>query len=332
MAVTQIATLVQFTTSSVNAVADLNANLASIRNQFNALVTANNTLISGLTIPSPTLTGAVTFSGAVTGITTLNTTGVVTVGQINPVNLGTFKILGGSTGLTIRNNADSADNIITTDAGNVTIRGTLAIAGALSGVTTLALSGAQSGGTTLSLAGPITLTAAASRIVPGATSFSLRDTGNANDNFIVTDAGNATLRGSLTFAAATSQIVPGATSLSLRNNANGADNFILTDAGNATLRGNLTFASATTKIAAPSAGDVQFRSAGDTFAVLRIQDTGAVTLGGGQLNLAAATTSIASLLMPSGTAPTSPADGQMWYDGTNLKFRNGGTTRTVTWV
>lgn len=51
-----------------------------------------------------------------------------------------------------------------------------------------------------------------------------------------------------------------------------------------------------------------------------------------RVSLAASTTSYASLVIPSGTAPTSPASGDMWYDGTNLKFRDGGTTRTITWT
>lgn len=36
------------------------------------------------------------------------------------------------------------------------------------------------------------------------------------------------------------------------------------------------------------------------------------------------------ILSSSGTAPTSPVDGDMWYDGTNVKFRVGGTTKTFT--
>lgn len=40
----------------------------------------------------------------------------------------------------------------------------------------------------------------------------------------------------------------------------------------------------------------------------------------------------ASIIIPSGSAPSAPTDGDFWYDGTNLKFRNGATTRTITWV
>lgn len=58
----------------------------------------------------------------------------------------------------------------------------------------LTIAGALTGLTTLSLAGPITLTTAASKIIPGATSLSLRNTGDSADNFIITDAGAATMR------------------------------------------------------------------------------------------------------------------------------------------
>jgi hypothetical protein len=42
-----------------------------------------------------------------------------------------------------------------------------------------------------------------------------------------------------------------------------------------------------------------------------------------QIALAASTTTAASLNIPSGTAPTSPSDGDAWYDGTHLYFRIG---------
>jgi hypothetical protein len=48
------------------------------------------------------------------------------------------------------------------------------------------------------------------------------------------------------------------------------------------------------------------------------------------LAIQASSTSASSLRILSGTAPTSPVDGDMWYDGTNVKFRVGGTTKTFT--
>jgi hypothetical protein len=51
---------------------------------------------------------------------------------------------------------------------------------------------------------------------------------------------------------------------------------------------------------------------------------------GAILNTAASTTAMASLNIPSGTAPTSPTNGDIWSDGSDLKVRLGGTTYTLT--
>jgi hypothetical protein len=44
----------------------------------------------------------------------------------------------------------------------------------------------------------------------------------------------------------------------------------------------------------------------------------------------ASTTSSAGFRLTAGVAPTSPINGEMWQDGTNLKIRIGGVTKTVT--
>lgn len=64
---------------------------------------------------------------------------------------------------------------------------------------------------------------------------------------------------------------------------------------------------------------------------LSLDNTGILTAANTVI-LAAATTARPSLRIPSGTAPTSPTSGDLWYDGTNLKFRDGATTRTITWT
>jgi hypothetical protein len=46
--------------------------------------------------------------------------------------------------------------------------------------------------------------------------------------------------------------------------------------------------------------------------------------------LAPSTTASATLRVPSGTAPTSPVNGDIWFDGTNLFMRIGGLTKTFT--
>jgi hypothetical protein len=52
----------------------------------------------------------------------------------------------------------------------------------------------------------------------------------------------------------------------------------------------------------------------------------------GEIMVDAATTARASLNIASGVAPTSPVDGDIWFDGTNLRMRIGGVTRTFTLI
>jgi hypothetical protein len=58
-------------------------------------------------------------------------------------------------------------------------------------------------------------------------------------------------------------------------------------------------------------------------------DWRAIEVSSGITILGAATTAKASLRIPSGTAPTSPTNGDIWFDGTDLKMRIGGVTRTI---
>lgn len=52
----------------------------------------------------------------------------------------------------------------------------------------------------------------------------------------------------------------------------------------------------------------------------------------GKFILNATTTNGASLNIPSGTAPTSPVNGDVWQDGTNIKMQIGGLTKTFTLI
>jgi len=61
-------------------------------------------------------------------------------------------------------------------------------------------------------------------------------------------------------------------------------------------------------------------------------DWRAIEVGSGITILGASTTAKASLRIPSGTAPTTPADGDIWFDGTDLKMRIGGVTKTFTLI
>jgi hypothetical protein len=57
-----------------------------------------------------------------------------------------------------------------------------------------------------------------------------------------------------------------------------------------------------------------------------------LTGGGDFLNIAASTTAKAQINLAAGTAPTTPANGDIWFDGTDLKMRVGGVTKTFTLV
>lgn len=75
-------------------------------------------------------------------------------------------------------------------------------------------------------------------------------------------------------------------------------------------------------------------STGQTIA-FQIQGTTVISIvSTGALNVAAASTSRPSINIPTsgGVAPASPVDGDFYYNGTNLIFRNGATSRTITWV
>lgn len=59
---------------------------------------------------------------------------------------------------------------------------------------------------------------------------------------------------------------------------------------------------------------------------------GSATTTGTRLFIEASTTALSHIRMYQGVAPSSPADGDLWYNGTNLKFQNGATLRTISWV
>jgi len=90
-------------------------------------------------------------------------------------SLAVSQIVPGVTSLSLRNNADDADNLFVTDAGVVTVRAGLAVT-----------------------AGDLTFGATASQIVPGATSIALRNNANDADNLSILDNGNTDVRGTLT--------------------------------------------------------------------------------------------------------------------------------------
>lgn len=146
-----------------------------------------------------------------------------------------------------------------TVTGTLTVAGTTTLAGVNTGSLAATANSSIAGDLTVLSPGRLLFTAAASKIVPGATSLSHRNNADSADNLLITDAGNATLRASLTVGnnltangsvltisgaassilmqgAGTADIVGGTTGLTIANNANNANNLQLTDAGIATFR------------------------------------------------------------------------------------------------
>lgn len=114
-----------------------------------------------------------------------------------------------------------------------------------------------------------------------------------------------TVTGPLSMATAAATIVGGATALSLMAHDGTTSNVTILDNGDITLRGNLNSAKSVTGAdLAANAGSVQI--SGDP-------------AQGGHIYLTAST-----------TVPSPLTNGMIWYDGTNLKMRIGGVTKTFT--
>lgn len=85
-----------------------------------------------------------------------------------------------------------------------------------------------------------------------------------------------------------------------------------------------------------AAGSIKFMANGSTTAQLVLTTNGYLAIGQtsatAYADIVASTTSAASLRIRSGTAPTSPNNGDIWQDGTNIKIFIGGTTKTFTLI
>lgn len=74
----------------------------------------------------------------------------------------------------------------------------------------------------------------------------------------------------------------------------------------------------------------RFGAFGSSVEGLRITTT--QVLSAQRFVLSASTTTRSSMNIPSGTAPTSPVNGDIWFDGTDIKMRIGGVTKTFTLI
>jgi hypothetical protein len=72
-------------------------------------------------------------------------------------------------------------------------------------------------------------------------------------------------------------------------------------------------------------GNVLINSTTDTGERLQVTGTAKIT---SKLSMGAGTTSAAQINLASSTAPTSPSNGDIWFDGTDIKMRIGGVTKT----
>lgn len=217
---------------------------------------ATQTFSGGFTTASnASITGTFLVSGLITAQAGVTVTGSVTLAT------AVSKIVPGATSLSLRNNADAADNLLIDDAGDVTVRTTLTAPVFLvssvqnvSGIFRVTGSGtgyafARMTNTTADLAWGIENSAGAG-LMSGSTAYSgLMGTLSATPMHLCTSGAvrvTVTAAGALTFAVAVSKVVAGATSLSLRNNADTQDNLLITDAGAVSVRGGLTVQSTLT--------------------------------------------------------------------------------------
>jgi hypothetical protein len=85
-----------------------------------------------------------------------------------------------------------------------------------------------------------------------------------------------------------------------------------------------------------ASGTIKFGAGASSTAQMTLTSAGnlciGVTSGGDFLNIGAGTTAKAQINLASSTAPTSPNDGDIWFDGTNLLMRIGGVTKTFTLI
>lgn len=259
---TAIASLTSFSTGTAALAAEVNANFAAIRTPVNAdvlwLTKTGQTMTQTMT-----WSAAQTFSAAPVCSAGISVTGAITMATAASV------IVPGATSLSLRNNADNADNLILTNAGAATFRSTVG------GITTLSCTTV----TATNLGGTVTTAAQAS----------------------ITSLGTLTaltIGGNLTFTGANRTIVPGTTSLSIRN-------------------------------------------VGDTVAVLSVSASGiAIGTGTGmstQIGVGILTTATAGhLLLPNcpGTPTGAVSDDNFVYDNSNAKLyvRHGGTWKSVTFA
>jgi hypothetical protein len=90
---------------------------------------------------------------------------------------------------------------------------------------------------------------------------------------------------------------------------------------------NRTFIGNSSTVSTWLGGNLLLGSTTDSGERIQINGTAKIT---NKMSLSAGTTSAAQINLASSTAPTSPNNGDIWFDGTNLFMRIGGVTKTFT--
>jgi len=116
-----------------------------------------------------------------------------------------------------------------------------------------------------------------------------------------------------------------------QNNTTGSNNIFIgfQTNGVAATDSNRTFIGNSSTTSTWLGGNLLLGSTTDGGQRLQVNGTALIT---SKLSLSGGTTSAAQINLASSTAPTSPNNGDIWFDGTDLKIRIGGVTKTFTLV
>jgi len=151
-------------------------------------------------------------------------------------------------------------------------------------------SAAQTFGAGISLTGTLTMATAASTLVPGATSFTIRNNADSADNLKVLDSGATTIRNALTVSAGGATItgnstitgtLGGLTGLTMASGTLSAVDLTVSGTftpNGLTSNGNLTFSGASRRII-PGTSSLTIRNVGNTVDAISVQST-VVAIGG----------------------------------------------------
>lgn len=174
----------------------------------------------------------------------------------------------------------------------------------------------------------ITLTTAASKIIPGATSLALRNHADTADNIGITDAGVVTIRAGLTVTAGGLVVTAGGLTVTATG--------ITITAGGLTLTDNDITFNGTSKAIIQPVTSLLIRDHANANTNVTITDAGAMTIRAGltitasglTITAGGATVTAGNLTMTAGNLVFSAASAKVIPGATSLLFRNNGDSAT----